>query len=676
MKHVNWILALVVGLAIGFFSRSALVGTRPGPAPQAAAPRPPRPQEDPRAVYRVALDDSPARGPADALVTIVVSSDFECPFCKRVEPTLQQLDQAYPGKLRWVFKHNPLPMHPRAMPAALAAEAAREQKGDAGFWTMHDALFELSPRLDDAGLEKAATETGLDLTRYRAAMASKAAEPRIRRDQEAINAFGATGTPAFFINGRKLVGARPIADFRALIDEELQKASALVAEGTPASAVYARITGNGATSQVLLPQAPQPAAPPAAPGAAAAAPTAPAAPAAPVAPAAPSPYRKVPLRADDPARGPADAKLTVVLFSDFQCPFCARVEPSLKQLEEAYPGQVRIVWKQLPLPMHPNAMPAALASEAAREQGKFWPMHDLLIANQQALGPADLERYARQLGLDLRRFKAAQGSAAAQQRVDQDKALADSIGATGTPNMFFNCRQVVGAQPYPQLKAAADDELKKVDALLAKGAKRDAGLYLKACDANLASAPAAAAAAPAPGQPVKIDLRPDDPVKGNPRAPVTVVLFSDFQCPFCSRVEPTLKQLEQAYPQDVRLAWKHKPLPFHPNAMPAAMAAEAAREQGKFWPMHDKMFAAQQELSAGAYERWARELGLDLARFRAGQSSPALRARIEADDQLAGQLGIDGTPTMVVNGEKVVGAVPYEQLKAVIDRKLAEARRK
>jgi protein-disulfide isomerase len=169
---------------------------------------------------------------------------------------------------------------------------------------------------------------------------------------------------------------------------------------------------------------------------------------------------------------------------------------------------------------------------------------------------------------------------------------------------------------------------------------------------------------------VAIPLRPDDPVKGNPGAPVTVVVFSDFQCPFCARVEPTLAQVEQAYGPKVRIAWKHKPLPFHPNAVPAALAAEAAREQGKFWQMHDKMFAAQQELSPAAYERWARELGLDLNRFKAAQASDKLKARVQEDDQLGTRLGIDGTPTMAVNGELVVGAVPFESLKQVIDRKL------
>jgi len=382
----------------------------------------------------------------------------------------------------------------------------------------------------------------------------------------------------------------------------------------------------------------------------------------------------VALRPDDPARGPADAKLTVVLFSDFQCPYCGRVEPTLKQLEEAFKGQVRVVWKHQPLPMHPNAMPAALASEAAREQGKFWPFHDLLMQNQQALSPADLEKAAAAARLDLRRYKAALAGPGAKARVEEDQKLAAQVGANGTPNMFFNCRQVVGAIPFEAMRPIAEEELKKVDALIAKGLKRGPGLYDKACDANVAAAPPSAptaAAAPAPGKAVEIALRPDDPVKGNPRAPVTVVVFSDFQCPFCSRVEPTLRQVEQAYGAKVRIAWKHKPLPFHPNAVPAALAAEAAREQGKFWQMHDKMFAAQQELSPASYERWARELGLDLARFKAAQSSEKLKARVQEDDQLASRLGIDGTPTMAVNGELVVGAVPFENLKAVIDRKLA-----
>ena len=665
MKQVSWVLALVIGVAIGFFAKSALVGGaapagRPAAAPAAAAAqRPARPQEDPKAVYKVPLLDSPVRGPADALVTIVESSDFECPFCKRVGPTLKQLDQAYPGKLRFAFKHNPLPFHQSALPAALAAEEARAQRGDAGFWAMHDALFDAAPSLDQASLERAAAAAGLDVNRLRTALQQKTHEPRIRRDQQLVTGLGATGTPAFFINGRKLSGAQPFESFKALVDEELRKAEALVAGGTPRAGLYAAIIEKGAEAPAML--------------AGAAGPAAPAAPPAPPA----TVYRKVTTRPDDPARGPADAKVTVVLFSDFQCPFCARVEPTLKELEAAFPGQLRIVWKHQPLPFHPNARPAALAAEAAREQGKFWQMHEKMFANQQQLSPAAYEGWAKDLGLDLPRFKASVAAARGEARVAEDQALARQVGADGTPTMFFNCRQVVGALPIGSMRPIVEDELKKADALLARGARRGPGFAAEACDANVAAAPppaaapAVAAGAAVEAGPVKVELRPDDPIKGNPRAPVTLVVFSDFQCPYCSRVEPTLRQVEAAYGDKVRIAWKHKPLPFHPNAMPAAEAAEAAREQGKFWPMHDKMFAAQQELSPAAYERWAKELGLDVGRFKAALASGKFKARIQEDDALAGRLGIDGTPTMVINGEKVVGAQPFEAFKAVIDRQLA-----
>jgi protein-disulfide isomerase len=658
-KNASWIVALAVGLAVGFFTRSALTGTpgaRPAPAPPAAAQRPQRPQEDPAAVYRVPVGDSPVRGPADALVTIVESSDFECPFCKRVGPTLKRIEETYGGTVRFAFKHNPLSFHRSALPAALAAEEARAQKGDAGFWAMHDRLFEQAPALDQASLEQAAGAAGLDLPAFKKALADQAHLERIRRDQALVTSLGATGTPAFFINGRKLSGAQPFERFQALIDEELGKARALVADGVAPGQVYEKIMERAAAAPVRL-----------------AGPAAEAAPGPPQAPPGPPPavYRTVPVRPDDPARGPADAPLTVVVFSDFQCPFCARVEPTLKQLEQAWPGQVRVVWKHLPLGMHPNARPAALAAEAAREQGKFWAFHDAVFQDQRALSAADLERHARTAGLDLARYRAALAGGRGEARLVEDLALASQVGAGGTPTMFFNCRQLVGAVPFETMKPVAEEELKKAEALLARGVKRGPGLYQQACQANVAAAPAPAPAAAAPAARAQIGLRPDDPVKGPATAPVTLVLFSDFQCPYCSRVEPTLKQVEEAYGPKVRIAWKHLPLGFHPNAMPAAEAAEAAREQGKFWPMHDKLFANQRDLSPEAYERWARELGLDLGRFRAAVGSGKYRSRIQEDQALAARVGATGTPTMFVNGEMVVGAVPFEMLKPKIDAALA-----
>ncbi len=396
-------------------------------------------------------------------------------------------------------------------------------------------------------------------------------------------------------------------------------------------------------------------------------------------PAAPRPppaqAARVPLRPDDPVKGPAAAKVTIVEFSEFQCPFCARVTPTLRQLEEAFPGQVRVAWKHQPLGFHPNALPAAIASEAAREQGKFWAFHDLAFENQAALSPASYDAWAGQIGLDLPRYKKAVEAQAGKARIGEDQALASQVGATATPTMFINCRKVVGALPLESFRPMVEEEIRKADALVARGAALDASFYSRACDENVKAMPAAAAEAPAPAPqpsgPVDVPLRPDDPARGNTKAPVTIVEFSDFQCPFCGRAGPTLRQIEQTYGKDVRIVWKHQPLPFHPEAMPAALAAEAAREQGKFWEMHDKLFQNQQSLSAPAFEGFAREIGLDLPRFKASLADPRLRERIQADQQLAGRVGANGTPTFFVNGERVVGAQPFESFKVVIDKKLA-----
>ena len=680
MNKASWVVVLLVGLGIGVAADRMLGGsgraTRPAPSRPAAPPSAP-PIEDPRAVYRVPIDDAPLRGPADALVTIVVASEFQCPFCKRVEPTLQALTQAFPGQVRLVWKHQPLPGHPRAVPAAVAAEEARAQGGDAKFWAMHDKLFELAPALERPDLERAAREVGLDATSLVAALEQGRHMDRIRRDQAQLQALGVRATPTMFVNGRKVEGALPLEQLKPVVEEELRKAQAIAASGVAPKDVYARIMEKGATSPVYLAGgSPRPGAAPA-PAAPAAAPSAP--------PTPSTTAAKVQLRADDPSRGPAGAKLTFVLFSDFQCPFCARVEPIVKQVEQTYPGAVRVVWKHQPLPasMHPQARPAAEAAEAAREQGKFWEMHDRLFASQRTLGAELYTAAAREIGLDLARFERAVAGHAGSARIDEDQKQAQAVGATATPTFFVNCRRIEGAYPFDSIKPILEEEVKKADALLAAGTPA-AGLHDALCQQNLRAFPAGAAAqagggggdAVIPGGRAAVPLRKDDPAKGKASAPVTVVEFSDFQCPYCARATPAVKELESSHPNDVRLVWKHLPLPFHPNAMPAALAAEAAREQGgsqKFWAMHDKLFANQAALSEATYEQYARELGLDQARFRKDVADPRLRARIQEDAQLAQTLGVNGTPTFVVNGEKVVGSAA---LKGAVERQLMAGARK
>ncbi len=477
MKHASWILALVVGLVLGVVGDRMMGGGprvagpsgRPSELPPQQRP-PPRPQEDPSAVYRVPVDDSPVRGPVDALVTIVESSDFECPFCKRVGPTMKQVEENFRGKVRFVFKHNPLPFHAKALPASIAAEEGRAQGGPSKFWEMHDRLFDSAPALDRPALEAAAQAAGLDMNAFRKALDEKRHEARIRRDQALVSSLGANGTPTFFVNGRKIPGAVPYESIKGVIEEELAKAEALVKSGVPQKDVYARIMETAATAPVMLPVPAGQAAPPA---------------------AAPSPppvqVQKIDLRPDDPQKGPRDAPVTVVVFSDFQCPFCSRVEPSLAELQKAYPKDVRVVWKNLPLAMHPQAMPAALAAEAAHQQGKFWEMHDVLFQNQAQLSPEKYDAWARQIGLDLAKFKKAAGAEATRARVEEDARLGARVAPQGTPTLYVNCRQVVGAQPYEVFRKLVDEQLARAADLRKAGVKPDETFYERICEDNVKS---------------------------------------------------------------------------------------------------------------------------------------------------------------------------------------------
>ena len=162
-----------------------------------------------------------------------------------------------------------------------------------------------------------------------------------------------------------------------------------------------------------------------------------------------------------PVKGPAEAPVTIVEWSDFQCPFCNRVSPTLAQIEEEYGDKVRIAFKHLPLSIHPQAPQAHAASEAAHRQGKFWEMHDKIFANQRDLSVPTLEGYARELGLDLDRYRSDVADASVKKRIDEDMSQASELGVTGTPAFFINGKFLSGAQPYPNFKRMIDAALEK-----------------------------------------------------------------------------------------------------------------------------------------------------------------------------------------------------------------------
>ena len=403
----------------------------PAPVREAADGEPAEPVN---AVWNVAVAaDDPQRGAKDALVTIVEFSDYQCPFCKRAEATLDELRRLYGKDLRVVWKDNPLPFHARAMPAAKLTRAVFQSKGNDAFWKLHDALFENQASLEDTDFEELTKKQGLSWKQLQTVMASDKVTERIQDSMANAADFQANGTPHFFINGRRLSGAQPLDAFRKLIDEELPKARAMTEHGTARANVYTELTQAG--------QSPPP------------------------------PEKKhsdVPAKAA--SRGDAKAPIVIQEFSDFQCPFCKRVEPTLQQLEKDHKGAIRIVWRHMPLPFHQYAELAAEASEevlAQKGATAFWAYHDLLYEAQgerDGLDRVNLDVLADKLGLDMARFKAALDNHVHQAKVQADIDAANKIGINGTPAFVINDYYLSGAQPLSAFRRAvkrALSDLKK-----------------------------------------------------------------------------------------------------------------------------------------------------------------------------------------------------------------------
>lgn len=176
-------------------------------------------------------------------------------------------------------------------------------------------------------------------------------------------------------------------------------------------------------------------------------------------------YKMEPIRvevaATGPAKGPENAPVTIVEFSDFQCPFCSRINPTLDQVREKYGDKVRIVFRQYPLPMHAEAQKAAEASLCANDQGKFWQLHDAMFANQQALKVDQLKAKAAELGLNAEAFNTCLDSNKYAEQVAADMKEGSAAGVSGTPAMFVNGRFINGAVPFEEIDSVIADELRR-----------------------------------------------------------------------------------------------------------------------------------------------------------------------------------------------------------------------
>ncbi len=385
------------------------------------------------------------------------------------------------------------------------------------------------------------------------------------------------------------------------------------------------------------------------------------------------------LRGDEPQLGPDDALITIVEYSDFQCPYCAKAAPVVKQIVDSYEGDVRVIFKQYPLPGHPKAIPAGKAAYAAHKQGKFWEFHDHLFDNKA--NTQGIEKFAADQGLDVEQFKKDMASKEVADWVDNDHASGGKAGTSGTPYFLVNGRPFSGARPITHWEAIVEQELDYANSLGVDRAKvyetimKDAKA-VRAGGQGVGGAPSKRAQRPGAPDPSKVYAVP--PGEGRPQmgpsdALVTIIEYSDFQCPFCEKVLPTIEQIKQTYPNDVRVIFRQRPLGMHPQARPAAQAALAAHRQGKFWEMHDLLFQNRKLLSTAKFEELAQQLGLDMATFRTDYEDPAIAQMIREDEQVATNFGAGGTPAFFINGRFLSGARPFESFQAIIDEEKAKA---
>lgn len=198
-----------------------------------------------------------------------------------------------------------------------------------------------------------------------------------------------------------------------------------------------------------------------------------------------------------------------------------------------------------------------------------------------------------------------------------------------------------------------------------------AGLEAQECDCKQKAPPDEAAE--------RVDMTKVDlvnaPTRGARSAKVELVVFCDFECPFCKKAMKTVDELEKNYANELRIVFKQRPLPFHEHAEQAAKAALAAQKEGKFWEYQRALFASRTELDQTELEDIAEEVGLDVERFRTTLASPELDVALERDLADAERVGAKGTPTFFVNGKRVSGAQPYEVFQQAIDEELKAERR-
>jgi protein-disulfide isomerase len=357
--------------------------------------------------------------------------------------------------------------------------------------------------------------------------------------------------------------------------------------------------------------------------------------------------------------------VTIVVFSDYQCPYCDRLDQTLDQLLGRYPGELRVVYRQFPLPSHREAELAAAVALAAHAQGQFVSMHRWLYENSRALTHMSVAERAASYGLDTQRLLEDVDGDRLAARIDDDLETGKRFDVTATPSWFINGRPGSGALPIEELDRIIREELALAQRLLGAGSTPEQVWARMLAASSEASSASLAASTRYPTQLTGLARR------GAATAKVEILMCGDFDCPYCQKSAATLEQLLQSHPNDLAIFFRNHPLPMHANARAAHRAAVAADNQGQFWPMFELLYADTSKRSGAELEAMAKQLGLDVKRFRKDVTAASTEARIDTELAYCEQaLDASGTPTFFVNGIKVMGAQPLAEFEKLVQAEL------
>ncbi|MAT97295.1 MAG: hypothetical protein CL608_09150 [Anaerolineaceae bacterium] len=586
----------------------------------------------------------PYRGDPDAPVVIEEFSDYQCPFCGRFfAQTLPSINdnQIANGEVLLIFYDFPLNIHPQAPLAANAARCAGEQ-GAVAYWEMHDMLFN---NISEWGHNQANTvfasygeALDLEMEAFNSCLDQNKYAADVQADYELGLSRGISSTPSFFINEQPLIGAQPLATFNEAI--------ALIGAGE--SIVEAPSNDGELPPEYAVPT---PVSISVEPG-------------------------NVAWSAGDP-----NAPIQIVEFTDYQCPFCQQYAVEtfptiLAEMVES--GRAFYAIKDLPLDnSHPEAIVAATAVRCAGEQAAYKEMHDAVFANQELWGGggetaainafADL---ATDLGLDSDALVSCIELGEQRDLVLANQQESLSLGVNSTPTFYVNGYPLRGAQPFEVFDQVATlIETGELEAVL-EAQMRQA----------YEQAQAQAAQPQPPSGPVDIPIDGAYAV-GDPNAPITIIEYTDYQCPFCSRhFTQTYPQLKENYIDTGVVYYVFKDFPLtqiHPQAVLAASAARCAGDQDAYVEMHDRLFQTQAEWNGRTdadtlFNQYAAEMGLDEAQFATCLAEGTHEEAVNADLNEGISYGVSGTPAFFLNGYFLSGAQPYSTFVDAVEFLLEE----